>query len=82
MQSEHQIQKFYHKLANYADRTEKNKQFEEKAYVAMSLMDSDRLLYLRNEKYYEFVQLNKMLPENCTTKNNILIAKYKNKPVY
>jgi hypothetical protein len=78
-QSEHQVQKFYHKLANYADRTEKNKQFEEKAYLAMSLMDSDRLLYLHNEKCYEFVQLNKMLPENCTTKNNILIAKHRNK---
>jgi hypothetical protein len=71
-----QIEHFdYHLLCNYADRTEKNIEFEENAYLCMSLIDTDRLLYLK-ERDYRLIQLTKMKPEDCTTKNNIILAKF------
>ena len=68
-------QKFYSMLKNFADRTEKNIEYEESAYLCMSLIDSDRLIYLK-ENNYKCTQLTKMLPETCSTKNNLLLAKF------
>jgi len=65
---------FYSQLKSYADRTEKNIAFEKTAYLCMELIDSDRLLYLQ-EHNYKFLQLCKMVPDNCSTKNNLLLAK-------
>ncbi len=65
----------YSMLVNFSDRTEKEKLDEENGFIAMNLIDKDRLLYLK-EKKYSFLKLTKMQPEDCTTKNNILIAKY------
>ncbi len=65
---------FYSKLKSYADRTEKGIEYEKNAYLCMSLIDSDRLLYLK-ENNYEFLQLLRMVPFNCSTKNHILLAK-------
>jgi len=65
---------FYSKLKSYADRTEKDIEYEKNAYLCMSLIDSDRLLYLK-ENNYNFLQLGKMVPENCSTKNHLLLAK-------
>ena len=65
----------YYKLCNYADRTEKNIEYEQTAYTCMSIIDTDRLVYL-SENNYKHLQLNKMKPEDCTTKNNLILAKY------
>ena len=65
----------YKKLTNFADRTEKNKEYEATAHVCMSLIDSDRLLHLLDH-HYQLVQLETMQPPECTTKNNLILAKY------
>lgn len=70
--------KFNHlRLINYADRTEKDIEFEKVGNSCMMLVDTDRLLYLR-EKKYKKIYLAKLLPESCSTKNNVIIAIYKN----
>ena len=74
-QDEGEILDSYYKLSSYADRTEKNIKLEQNAYVCMEIIDSDRLIYLK-ETGYKCIQLNKMKPENCTTKNNLILAKY------
>jgi hypothetical protein len=64
----------YEALVNYADRTELGKEYTEKANVCMSLVDTDRLLYLKRHGY-ELIQLSKLLPETCSTKNNLILAR-------
>ena len=75
LESLHSNKNFYLKLKKFADRTEKNIEYEKNAYLCMSYIDSDRLIYLK-ENGYNFIQLNKMQPETCTTKNNLLLAKF------
>lgn len=65
----------YSKLSSYADKTEKNIKQEEYGQMCMSIIDTDRLFHLKDFGY-KTVKLTKMLPEICTTKNNLLIAKY------
>jgi len=66
----------YFKLTSFADRTEINLEYEKIAHVCMSVIDSDRLLYLKMDNNYDFVQLTQMKPENCSTKNNLILAKF------
>ncbi len=66
----------YFKLTSFADRTEINLEYEKTAHVCMSVIDSDRLLYLKMDNNYDFVQLTQMKPENCSTKNNLILAKF------
>ena len=73
--NENNVKDFYSKLSNYADRTEKNLAYEHNAYLSMSFIDTDRLLYMK-QNGYSFIQLSKMQPEDCTTKNNLLLALY------
>ena len=65
----------FDRLTNYADRTELGIEYTETANICMSLIDSDRLLYLKSKKY-SLVQLSKLLPEACTTKNNLILATF------
>lgn len=65
----------YHELTSFADRTEKKTEYEQTAYECMSLIDTDRLKHLA-ESGYHFTQLFKMKPASCTTKNNLLFAKF------
>ena len=65
----------YHELTSFADRTEKKTEYEQTAYECMSLVDTDRLQHL-GESGYRFTQLFKMKPASCTTKNNLLLAKF------
>ncbi len=64
----------YGTLLNYADRTELGKEYAKNANVCMSLIDTDRLLYLKSYNY-GIIQLSKLLPETCSTKNNLILAK-------
>lgn len=64
----------YFKLTSCADKTELNIAYEKTAYLCMSIVDSDRLLYLKLDNMYEYVQLTKLKPEDCTTKNNLILA--------
>lgn len=68
----------YFKLTSFADRTEINLEFEKTAHVCMSIIDSDRLLYLKRDNSYSYVQLTQMQPEDCTAKNNLILAKFIN----
>ena len=63
----------YKYLASFSDRTERNKKFEEMAFLSMKLVDSDRILNL-NENNYTLAYLTKLLPEDCTLKNNLIVA--------
>jgi hypothetical protein len=63
----------YKYLANYSDRTERNNKFEDAAFLSMKLVDTDRILNLK-ENSYELVYLAKLLPEDCTLKNNLIVA--------
>jgi SAM-dependent methyltransferase len=65
---------YYFNLTNYADRTEKLGEYEKCAYECMNLIDADRMLHMRDELGYEKVKLFKMKPEDCTSKNNIIVA--------
>lgn len=64
----------YFILTNYADRTEKNLIDEANGHLSMSLIDSDRLLYLKERLGYERLELYQMQPEDCSTKNNLIVA--------
>ena len=63
-------------LTSFADRTEVNLEYEKTAHVCMNIIDSDRLIYLKRDHNYTYVQLRQMKPENCSTKNNIILAVY------
>ncbi len=65
----------YKVLINFSDRTEKNIFDEKNGHMAMKLVDNDRLYYLY-EQDYKYLRLTKMLPLACSTKNDILFAKY------
>jgi hypothetical protein len=41
----------------------------------MDLVDSDRIMQLK-EHSYKHIYLTKLLPETCTTKNNLLTGIY------
>ena len=62
-------------LTNYSDRTEKDKKYESMAFTCMELVDTDRILYLK-EKGYKLAYLTRLLPENCTSKNNVIVASF------
>ena len=62
-------------LTNYSDRTEKNKKYENMAFTCMELVDTDRILYLK-QKGYKLVYLTRLLPEKCTLKNNVIVASF------
>ncbi len=64
----------YFKLTSFADRTEVNLEHEKTAHVCMNIIDSDRLIYLKSDHNYTYVQLTQMQPQNCSTKNNIILA--------
>ncbi len=63
----------YKYLANLSDRTERNNRFEEAAFLSMKLVDTDRILNLK-ENNYKLVYLGKLLPDDCTLKNNLIVA--------
>ena len=65
----------YNILTNYSDRTEKDKKYENMAFTCMELVDTDRILFLR-EKGYKLAYLTRLLPENCTLKNNVIVASF------
>ena len=65
----------YLEITRFADRTEKKTEYEKTAYECMNLIDTDRLEQLA-ENGYRSIQLFKMKPVTCTTKNNLLLAKF------
>ena len=65
----------YQRLTHVADSTERGLACEANAYACMQMIDTDRLLYLEENKYTH-VQLSKLLPETCTTKNSLILAIY------
>ncbi len=75
MLNQQELLNLYYILTNYSDRTEKDILDEERGYLCMSLIDSDRLLYLK-ENGYSSLDLIKIQPEECSTKNDLLIAKF------
>ena len=64
----------YNRLTNYADRTELGQEYVRNANICMSIIDADRLLHLK-QNGYKHVQQSKLLPETCTTKNNLILAR-------
>jgi hypothetical protein len=65
----------YSQLANYADRTELNRNYEMNANICMQIIDTDRCLKLTETKIYSKIQLTRLQPLTCTTKNNLIFAK-------
>ncbi len=63
----------YKYLASFSDRTERNNKFEDAAFLSMKLVDTDRILNLK-ENNYNLVFLGKLLPDDCTLKNNLIVA--------
>ena len=65
----------YNILTNYSDRTEKDKKYQDMAFTCMELVDTDRILFLK-QKGYKSAYLTRLLPENCTLKNNVIVASF------
>ena len=65
----------HHILSSYADRTEEKTEYLEKGNLCMSLIDTDRLLYIK-EMGYNNVQLDKLKPESCSAKNSLIFASF------
>ena len=63
----------YQRLTHVADSTERGLACETSAYECMQMIDTDRLLYLKEHKYAH-LQLSKLLPETCTTKNSLILT--------